>query len=529
MTGEAFDTTANRRLTRSDVVADPLKAARAGGLLLFVALVCGVIVRGAPVFGTDFILNDGGLFSLMSQELVAKKLAWPAFTSYNGGGIPFAYPPFGLYLDAVIRAVVGIGPETTLRVLPLAFAILSVPAFYFMARAWTGPMSASIATFAWAVLPRAWIWLIAGGGVTRAPGLVFAFLAVGFITRLLQDQKRTYWIGGSLFSGLTLLSHLEGAGFVFVTLAIAWLVRDRSMSSLRRIALVAVAGLVIASPWWINVIVVHGPAPLLAAGQSRWFWLPFAFALLLSFRFTAEPYFAIGAIFGSAGLVISLARGKYWLPLWLVSIFLVVPGAAPTYAMAPLAMLIALAAKELGRRMSTRRRMVASFSVGVVGVLVSLWAPYLSGGLLSSVSRPQRDSMEWVKGHTPARSRFLVVTGADWPVDAIAEWFPVLAGRSSVGTVQGLEFATPDAWRAAVDASDGVETCSNGTAECLVHWADTWERSINYVFIPRGPGPGITDGDCCPLLVESLRSDYRFSLEVALAGGYVFKRTREGG
>ena len=138
--------------------------------------------------------------------------------------------------------------------------------------------------------------------------------------------------------------------------------------------------------------------------------------------------------------------------------------------MAPLALLIATGGK-VARLMPKRRRRIAAIAVGISSVLVSLWAPYLSGGLLTTVSADQRAAMELLRHNTAPDSKWLVVTGADWGYDGLAEWFPALTDRRAVNTVQGLEFSSPEQWTRAVDASDGIEECSNSTAQCLITWA----------------------------------------------------------
>ena len=71
-----------RQLTRSEVVAGLVAATLVGGL-----------VRGLPVLRADFPLHDGGLLYTMAGDLRSNGFALPAFTTYNGGQLPFAYPP----------------------------------------------------------------------------------------------------------------------------------------------------------------------------------------------------------------------------------------------------------------------------------------------------------------------------------------------------------------------------------------------------------------------------------------------------
>ncbi len=131
----------------------------------------GGLIRLWFVLQSDFPLNDGGMFYLMTQELERAGYRLPACTAYNGAGIPFAYPPLGLYL-AGLTADLGHWPLVDVfRFLPLAFSVLAIPAFYGLAGALLADeQQAAVAVFAFVLLPNSFTWQIMGGGVTRAPG-----------------------------------------------------------------------------------------------------------------------------------------------------------------------------------------------------------------------------------------------------------------------------------------------------------------------------------------------------------------------
>ncbi len=56
-------------------------------------------------------VNDGGFFFSMTRDLEASNFRIPAFTTYNGGHIPFAYPPLGFYLAAILDRVDALRPD----------------------------------------------------------------------------------------------------------------------------------------------------------------------------------------------------------------------------------------------------------------------------------------------------------------------------------------------------------------------------------------------------------------------------------
>src|SRR5262245_28551346 len=105
----------------------------------------------------------------------------------------------------------------------------------------------------------------------------------------------------------------------------------------------------------------------------------------------------------------------------------------------------------------------ATFMGIPAGNVMRSWAPVLlavflwyatNGALMRAAETPdlvalspdERGAMTWVSHNTPPDSRFLIVTAEGWPTDKTAEWFPVLAQRVSVDTVQGYEWVAGGAF-----------------------------------------------------------------------------------
>ena len=82
----------------------------------------------------------------MTRDLQANGFLIPAVTSYNGGGLPFAYPPLGFYLAGSLQ-IFGWRSFGLMRWLPLIFNLLCIPVFYlFSRRLMKDPVKAGIAT-----------------------------------------------------------------------------------------------------------------------------------------------------------------------------------------------------------------------------------------------------------------------------------------------------------------------------------------------------------------------------------------------
>src|SRR6266545_8069862 len=84
-------------------------------VILGLALFLGSVIRIFPEVMAGFPLNDGGMFYVMIRDLRLNHYFLPAFTTYNLAAIPFAYPPLGLYLAALLRDVLGLPEIEALR------------------------------------------------------------------------------------------------------------------------------------------------------------------------------------------------------------------------------------------------------------------------------------------------------------------------------------------------------------------------------------------------------------------------------
>ena len=142
------------------VQASPLPAGRADLTraeyiaALSAVLVLGFAVRAIFVLGAGFPINDGGMFYAMARDLQANSYALPAFTSYNGGEIPFAYPPAGFYIAAFLDDHTPISLLASFQYLPLMFSTLTIAAFWLLAKDLLRSRIATVsAVFFFAMMP----------------------------------------------------------------------------------------------------------------------------------------------------------------------------------------------------------------------------------------------------------------------------------------------------------------------------------------------------------------------------------------
>ena len=159
---------------------------------LLAALAVGALIRGWHVWGADFPLNDGGLFYVMVRDIQHAHYHLPAFTSYNGAHIPFGYSPLTFYLAAALNDA-GVDLLTLFRVLPFLASTACIAAFYLLARDMLESRAAIAASLlAFAIVPRGFVWLLMGGGLTRSFGYLFALLALHQVWLLYTRRSLRY-------------------------------------------------------------------------------------------------------------------------------------------------------------------------------------------------------------------------------------------------------------------------------------------------------------------------------------------------
>ena len=510
------------------------------GIACTLAIALGCLVRARPVLLADFPLNDGGLFYLMTEELQRAHFRLPDFTSYNAAHIPFAYPPFGFYVAGMLAEVPSWTLMRVVQLLPLATTCATLVAFLLLARQMVTERVAVVAALiAFALVPRSFIWLVMGGGLTRAFGFLFTILALHQAYLLFTRKELRFAIGAGLFTGLTPMSHLGTAPFLAVSLVIFFIAYGRHRQGLIGMAMIGAIALVVSAPWWVAVARVHGFAPFLAAGGTGGSVLSSgnvrnaAIGRLarLGALATGEALFPVIGVLAVLGGLASLRQRAFTLPIWWVVTLALDARAGATYATVPASLLAGIGVAEVLRPLLVVRSQAwraNALAVAVTGFFVVYCtlaamirdtAMGAEAATLTSLSRDERDTMRWIAANTPPASRFFVVPDVGWPYDKVAEWFPVLAERPSVATVQGREWLPNGEFGRYVDLYGTAQACGARTAECLDRWAAASGASFSHVFIARPPG-----GGCCRQLRESLRADPRYALVFDGRGGEVFER-----
>lgn len=520
-------------------------------LATLAALSLGIIVRAAHVLAAPFPLNDGGMFYAMTRDLQQAAYRLPTFTSYNEANIPFGYSPLSFYLAAALQQALGVPLLDLLRWLPLLATSLTVVAFWLLARTLLqGRWTVIVAVTAFALLPRGFIWMLMGGGLTRSLGFLFAIVTL-YQLQCLYQGRRSWWyaVGAMVGGALTAGSHLGTAPFLAASALLFWFGAGRPLQGLLRALAAAAGAALLTAPWWYTVIATHGLAPFLAAQHAgstilslrTWERLP---GVLAWGGFgTAESLLPLIGMLALLGVLVACVQRCWLLPAWWILILLVDTRAGTTYAALPVAMLAGIGIVEgLVPLISTLHRVtlrqrgqpssVLAQPVGVISAtLTLLFAASLASALfsrpqwpgelrfLAPLSPEDQAAMRWVESTTALDHRFLLITGSGWEVDRVSEWFPVLAERVSVATVQGSEWLPGNAFDTQRQRYNDVQGCATWETACVEQWERSTGVRFTHLYIPKS-----ADAPCCEQLRLSVRSNPNYYIVYDGPGATIAQR-----
>jgi hypothetical protein len=474
-------------------VQKPSFASSAAPLALLGAIFLGAFIRLYPAFTTDFPINDGGLFYRFILELQKQAYRLPLNSTYNQAQIPFVYPPLSFYFAGLSSAIFHVPLLDVLRWLPALVSILTIPAFFLLARELLeNETQAILAAYCFAFLPTAFDFMLVGGGLSRAFGFLFGILTLQQEISMLRTGGTWKALGTGVFAALTVLSHPVAAWFTFFSAALLLLFKGRTKRGMLQAIVVVLLGATLSAPWWGTVLLHHGPTVVLSAfkaGQlnNSNFW-----ALLL-FIHTNEPLLDIQAVLGLLGLFSCLKNKQFLIPIWLATVFVLETRLSATYAAMPTALLAAVGLDSIvltGFSLTTGAKNLGLGRLNNTGKLLLLYL-FIYGLVTAFVAAPhehlsqaERRAMDWIQSNLPQSQRFLVVSGISGAgADYVSEWLPALTDQISLVTPQGSEWLPGDVFRKSWIEHDALQACFNRDGNCLDQWAARRQTPYDYVLI----------------------------------------------
>src|SRR5215204_1058621 len=215
-------------------------------------LIAGIFLRFYHLFKIDFRHEPfrlGGLFIAFAEQIIQNGFRLPnQIPFYSDGGIPFAYPPLGFYVEAILLKLFPDNRILIANLLPPVISALALFAVFLLLSWHYGEQEIYILSgvFTYAFLPSAFTNQIEAAGLAEAFGslVLVIFFYYGIQFRNLPSWKNAALVGFAL--GISILSSpgsAVGATFLSGLLGLEVLLKNKfSVQAIRQIIVVALIG-----------------------------------------------------------------------------------------------------------------------------------------------------------------------------------------------------------------------------------------------------------------------------------------------
>ncbi len=485
----------------------------ATALFVFILTLLGVFLRLLYLQKGDFVLNDGGMFYTMIQDLQKNHYILPLYTSYNHSQIPFAYPPLSFYSGAFLNEFLHIDLITIFRLYPLYFNILSIPAVYFLAMEITRKnRQAVLATGFYAILLPGFEWLISGGGLTRSPAHTFFIISFTLYLAYLRTRKPKFLVLSIISAAVMTLHHIEYCWMLVFSMVLFSFYHLSFKESVLTLGIYLFGGAILTSPYWIVVMANHGPTPFISAFTAGEFNFLSTFARLTILVFTEETLIHFINVLAIIGMLFCLFKRRYDIVIWLVLIGFLNPRSANRSLVFPVILLAAIALDELicpaldrlratqiseMGNSSNKRKSVWQNDPQIYShlfIMFSIGFPFFLGFIntlgvhpvLSMLPKQELDAMDWIRDNTDENGIFVILNPSiEWHMDKMGEWFPALTERKSVTTIQGTEWLPDSTFEIDKQIYDDFKECAETGESCLSAWSRQNGNNLDYLVVSR--------------------------------------------
>jgi len=463
----------------------------------------------------------GGLFGLMSEEILAGRFALPVdVANYGPGGIPFAYPPIGLYLAALVQHLAHVSYLDYARWGPAFLSVVFVVAFYWLGRATLHNRGAALAA---AVLVAAAGEVFGNqataSGVVRSVAGVWTAGACALAELAYRAERRraALVIGAGVLFGLLLATHLSYA--VVGALGILAMGTLRGRKSWWRNALTGAGilsiGVLVSSPWWGTVWARHGAEVFVSALQTHGntgvlshinegllavLKLAGGWILNLGVRWSPAPLVGLALL----GLGFAIVKGRWALVGWFAAVLLFT-GEPDRY----LAMIGSLMAGDLIAEVVRPRIQQSPTEQQWPNARLGQWA---AAGLILSVvwwqgfkiarsvepvlTNDDLDLGAWFQDKTPQSAAYLFISSQH----DLSEWMPFLLRRTPATAPWGSEWIG----RYSVESRrfDRLGECADAQSwVCVTAFLQDEGLSPDYLVVPSAMDPLVSELEADPAWV----------------------------
>jgi hypothetical protein len=225
-----------------------------------------------------------------------------------------------------------------------------------------------------------------------------------------------------------------------------------------------------------------------------------AWTIFFALSFTGE-YTPVIAVFSLIGLFIQIAKRDYFLPLWALLCLVADPRGGIPASVFPFAVLAAITITDaIAPRLfspaaeeQTEDTWVRSlyFNPGRLFfgffIILFLYNAYSVSETLSHqvLGDEERKAIQWVMSNTEPSDRFLILDEQGNPLlSPFTEWFPALAERRNIATIQGTEWLEGDKhYNEQYSIVTSLHKCLHENTECLEKLQSNMAGEYEFIII----------------------------------------------
>jgi hypothetical protein len=515
---------------------------RKSSLAAALIFIVGIAIRGTHLFLIDLVHEPfrlGGLFVAFADEIAARNFQLPVnIPYYSSGGIPYAYPPLGFYVEAILLQVF---PGQIFAVANLLPPLVSILALGLAARffyRWAGgcgadgAMRSLLALAAYALLPNAFYNQIDAAGLAEA----FGSLALVVYFELLFAYQQNSSLKSALYAGLGLAlcvlsspGSAIGGAFISLALVLDTLISVRWTEKFHPylyLLWIGMTGLAISAPYWLSVMLNHGLGIFLTpvgmqyeeSGQAAFL------GKLQGSWFTYSVLQQDGVYFWSIAILLGIGWLVWKRNLFLLLAFLAlfsIPRENAWVTAFPAALLVAHGLADVLvptiKSMSVSNLLTRTAAMWAAFGLIVLSLLFQSFELVNLQVQDQNWKLKAAQVEGLRRAREIIPPSAQVIVlgnGGLREWAPYLLRREVLNTEFGLEWQ-PAEYRQIISANKALDEAENWQNVAEAVRSLTNQQQVYVIMDPNHLPPGLDVEDLGPFLVKMNSSDLQVgSLEL---------------
>ena len=419
-------------------------------ILLWLALLGAIPLLFASAVKQVFPLGFAGLWTLMAEQIAGANFHLPSSVPFYGpGGMPFVYPPLGLYLMAVFLKMGG-SAWSYLRFAPPLFSLLAlVQLFLLTRRVSKSNLAGMLASLLAAGSYYLYYQQTESGGVVRGLAFGLGLLSLYFFDRVVESYRWRDVVLSGVFFGMTVLTHL-GYAYYFALWIGVWVLTHPKRQTWAWASVVVAISTLVALPWVIVMLNRYGVSiffnALLSHNNVRNLsLLQYPVNLYHSALSNLHAIFEKPWLFVlvAAGLVFLVVKRKFTLPLLFLLVLIVLPE-GNRFILTVSYIVVGFFISFLYRIVTTGRYLTNKMLEKLLStiVLVGMFFPvYMqSFNLLSRqyprVNQEMLEVASFMKNNTPPQAIYLDFVKSD----AESEWLPYLTQREPISGYWGSEW-----------------------------------------------------------------------------------------